>query len=102
VPGQDADFVVPAGQFDGELDQEAVQLRLGQGVGPLVLDRVLGRGHQDGSGSGRGSPSTDTCRSSIASSSAACVFAGPVDLVGEQEVGETGPSRNWNRAVFAS
>ena len=35
------------GQRHGELEQEAVELRLGQRVGALVLDRVLGGGDQE-------------------------------------------------------
>ena len=43
----------------------------------------------NGRGSGRLVPSTETCRSAIASSSADCVFGGgAVDLVGEEEAGE--------------
>ncbi len=57
----------------------------------------------NGSGSGRASPSTLTCRSSIASSSAACVLGG-VRLISSasSRFVNTGPWRNSNTAVRAS
>jgi hypothetical protein len=50
---------------------------------------------RNGTGSGRGSPSTVTCRSSIASSSAACVFGG-VRLISSARIrfANTGPGTN--------
>jgi hypothetical protein len=57
----------------------------------------------NGSGSARGLPSTDTCRSSITSSSADCVFGG-VRLISSasSRLVNTGPSRNSNTAVRGS
>ena len=51
----------------------------------------------------RGVPSTETWRSSIASSSAACVLGG-VRLISSasRRLVKTGPSRNWNSVVLAS
>jgi hypothetical protein len=51
----------------------------------------------------RGTPSTVTCRSSIASSSAAWVFGG-VRLISSASrmLVNTGPGRNSNSLVFAS
>jgi hypothetical protein len=51
----------------------------------------------NGSGSGRGVPSTVTCRSSIASSSEACVFGG-VRLISSasRRLVKTGPGRKTN------
>jgi hypothetical protein len=43
VPGQHLQLGVPARQGHRQLQQEAVELGLGQRVGALVLDRVLGR-----------------------------------------------------------
>ena len=65
----------------------------GSGNGALVLDRVLGR---DARGTGRAArrvtPSTVTCCSAIASSSADCVFGmRAVDLVDEDDVREDRP-----------
>ncbi len=42
---QDIAFGRARGVFDVNLHQEPVQLRLGQGVGAFLLDRVLGRQH---------------------------------------------------------
>ena len=50
--------------------EEAVELRLGQRERALELDRVLGREDDERPGSGCVSPSTETWRSCIASSSA--------------------------------
>ena len=83
---------------DLQLEQEAVELRLGQRVGALVLDRVLRGDDDERVGQRVGpAPSTDTCRSSIASSSAACVFGG-VRLISSasSRLVNTGPSRNRN------
>ena len=57
----------------------------------------------NGSGSGRGVPSTETWRSSIASSSAAWVFGG-VRLISSASIRlvKTGPSRKVNWVVRAS
>ena len=35
------------GRFDAQLEEEAIELRLGQRVGPLHLDRVLRRQHEE-------------------------------------------------------
>ena len=47
VGAQYAQLLVAVRQRDGELEQEPVELRLGQRVGALVLDRVLGGGDQE-------------------------------------------------------
>ena len=58
-----------------EPQEEAVELGLRQREGALVLDRVLGREQEERRRAARAcSPSTVTCRSAIASSSADCVF----------------------------
>ncbi len=47
APVQHAPLVVPARVADGDPQQEAVELGLGQGVGALVVDRVLrGQDHE--------------------------------------------------------
>ena len=56
------------------LEEEAVELRLGERERPLVLDRVLGREEQERPGRRRVRPSVVTCCSAIASSSAAWVL----------------------------
>ena len=45
---QDAPLGVAVGIADVDLQQEAVELRLGQRIGALLLDRVLGRQHVEG------------------------------------------------------
>ena len=44
---QDLELVLGVGVVDDLLEQEAVELRLGQQVRALLLDRVLGRDHQE-------------------------------------------------------
>jgi hypothetical protein len=77
-----------------DLEQEAVELGLGQRVGALVLDGVLGRGHEEGHRQRTGYAVDDTWRSSIASSSAAWVLGG-VRLISSasRRLVKTGPSR---------
>jgi hypothetical protein len=55
---------------------EAVDLRLGQRVGALLLDRVLRRHHDEGLGQLEGRVADGDLRSCIASSSALCTLAG--------------------------
>ena len=98
------DVVLLLGGRVAELDaqQEPVELGLGERVGALVLHRVGGGEHVEGAGSGKVRPSTVTCRSCIASSSAAWVLGGrAVDLVGEQQPGEqrTPPELEVARAL---
>ena len=78
---------------DLDLQHEAVELRLGQRVGALLLDRVLRREDEERLGRAGASRSPIvTWRSCIASSSAALHLGGrAVDLVGEDEVGEDRP-----------
>src|SRR5580692_6003255 len=47
MPGYDADLLLAVGHGHGQLQQEPVQLRLGQGIGALVLHRVLRRGYAE-------------------------------------------------------
>ena len=54
VPFEDRDLLVARRQRHGQLEQEPVELRLGQLVGALVLDRVLGRGDDERVGQRRG------------------------------------------------
>ena len=83
---------------DRQLEQEAVELRLGQRVGALVLDRVLGGDDDERVGQRVGRrPRRVTCRSSIDSSSAAWVFGG-VRLISSASstLVNTGPGRKRN------
>ena len=82
------------GVADDELEEEAVELRLGQRVGALVLDGVLGGDHEERVGQRAGVPSSVTCRSCMASSSADCVLGG-VRLISSarSRLVNTGPGR---------
>jgi hypothetical protein len=77
------------------LEEEAVELRLRQRERALVLDRVLGREQQERIGQPRVVPSTVTCCSAIASSSADCVF-GIARLISSTSTtfAKIGPGRN--------
>ncbi len=93
----DPQLLVLVGIAERGAQEEAVELRLGQRERALLLDRVLGRDRKNGAGSGRVSPSTVTCRSAIASSSADCVF-GIARLISStsRTFANTGPGRNSN------
>ena len=69
-------FLVAGRVVDVHLHEEAIELRLGQRVGALVLEGVLRRQHQERVGQRvRVSPMV-TWRSCMASSSALCTLAG--------------------------
>ena len=71
----DLQLVVGLRVAERRAQEEAVELRLGERERPLVLDRVLGREHEERVAAGCAStPSTVTWLSAIASSSADCVF----------------------------
>jgi hypothetical protein len=82
-------LVVARGQADVQLEQEAVELRLGQRVGALVLDRVLRRaddervGQQPGRAVDRHLPLLHRLEQRRLR-----LRRRAVDLVGEQQVGE--------------
>lgn len=88
---------------DGELQEEAVELGLGQGVRALVLDRVHGGGDEERLRQLAGVPSTVTWRSSIASRREDWVLGG-VRLISSarRRLVKTGPFWNENSAVRAS
>ena len=72
-----------------QLEQEAVELGLGQRERALVLDRVLRRQHHEGAGQGR----VDAVHRHLALAHALQqrglrARRGAVDLVGQQDVGE--------------
>ena len=43
----DVEFLLMAGVFHHDVEKKAVELRLGQRVGALLLDRILGRQHEE-------------------------------------------------------
>jgi hypothetical protein len=65
---------VDVGERQRDLEEEAVDLRLGQHVGALHLDRVLRRQDEEWDGQTYSVPATVTVPSCIASRSADCVF----------------------------
>ena len=82
---------------DEDHEHEAVELRFGQRIGALLLDRILRREHEERIGQLVVTPPTVTWRSCIASSIAACVFGG-VRLISSARItfAKIGPGRNLN------
>ena len=79
------------GQRDGQLQQEAVELGLGERIGALVLDGVLGGGDQEGLGErAGGAVDGDLALLHRFEQGRLGLGRGAVDLVGEEEVGEDG------------
>ena len=98
------DLVLTRRDRQDDLEQEAVELGLGQGVGALVLDGVLGGGDHERHGQRAGRPRRPTTwRSSIASSREDWVFGG-VRLISSasRRLVKTGPSRKGKSLVRAS
>ena len=74
---EDRDLVVRRRIADAHVEQEAIELRFGQRIRALLLDRVLRREHEERLGQRACvSPAAVTRCSCIASSSAACVRGG--------------------------
>ena len=93
---EDPELVLDARVAERGAQEEAVELRLGERERPLVLDRVLGRENEERVREApRVTPSTVTCRSAIASSSADCVF-GVARLISSTRTtfAKIGPGRN--------
>ena len=96
----DLDLLLLGRVVDLHHEHEAVELGLGQRVGALLLDRVLGGEDEERAGRGRASaPPAVTWRSCMASSSAAWVFGG-VRLISSARItlAKIGPRRNLNAA----
>ena len=89
MAGEDVDLAVAVGQRDDELHQEAVQLRLGQPVGALVLHRVLRRRDEERLRQrARRAFDGDLPFLHRLEQCGLRLRRGAVDLVGEQQVGE--------------
>ena len=103
VPVQDRDLLIARRQRHIELEQEPVELRLGQLVGALVLDRVLGGGDDERVGQ-RTRFALDADLAFLHGLQQRRLGLGrrAVDLVGQQQVGEDRPGWNSNSAVRAS
>ena len=97
LPADDLELLLRVRVAELRLEEEAVELRLGQRERPLLLDRVLRRERRNGAGTLRVTPSTVTWCSAIASSSADWVF-GIARLISStsRTLAKTGPGRNSN------
>ena len=94
----DADLVVAGGQRHRQLEQEPVELRLGQRVGALVLHRVLGGDHDERVGQHpRGALDGDLPLLHRLQQRRLRLRRRAVDLVGEQQVGEDRPLAEGER-----
>ena len=87
--GEQTEFVVALGVADRQLHGEAVELRLGQRVGAVMLDRVLRGDHEKR----RGQRMPDVVDRRLAlghrlQEGALRAGRGAVDLVGQEHVGE--------------
>ena len=92
VPPQHLHLVAALGQREDDLEEEAVELGLGQGVGALVLDGVLRRGdHEGGRQRVRLAVDADLALLHRLEQGRLRLGGRAVDLVGEQEVGEDRP-----------
>ena len=92
VRGQDGRFRIGPRVTDGEPHHEPVELRLGQRVGPLVLDRVLRCDHHERDPQViRHAVHRDLVLLHALQEGRLGLWAGPVDLVSEHDVGEDGP-----------
>ncbi len=98
-PLDDDELLGRAGVADDHLHHEPVDLRLGQRIGALGLDRVLGGHHQEGVRHRVGLPADrDLPFLHDLQQRALHLGRGPVDLVGEQQVGEDRSERDLELA----
>ena len=85
-------LVILRGILDPDVEEETIELRLGKRISPFLLDRVLGREHEEGLGEPHG----------LAGGGHAVLLHGleegglgprgsAVDLVGQDDVGEDRP-----------
>ena len=91
-PVEHRPLFTPLGIGDHELEHEAVDLRLGQRIRPLVLDRILRGQDQEQLGQREGAPADGHLLLLHRFQQRALHLRGrAIDLVGEQEVGEDRP-----------
>ena len=97
---EDRQLVLDLGIAERGLEEEAVELGLGQREGASYSIRFSVASSRNGSGSSRVTPSTVTWRSAIASSSADCVF-GVARLTSSTSTtfAKIGPARNSKSRV---
>ncbi len=88
----DRDLLVGRRVDDRDVEHEPVELRLGQGVGPFLLDRVLGRDDEERRVELVGPPADrDLALLHRLEERGLGLRWGSVDLVGEEELGEQRP-----------
>jgi hypothetical protein len=80
-------------------EHEAVELRLGQGIGALLLDRVLRREHEERSGSGGACRRRHLALDHRLEQRGLRLGRRAVDLVGEDRRWRTRPGREAERAL---
>lgn len=98
VPVQDGDLLIALGQRDVELHQEAIELGFGQLIRALVFDGILGGRNDERIGQRtRGAIDGDLTFLHGLQQCCLCLRRGPVDLVGEQQVGEYRASAELER-----
>ncbi len=86
---ENVDLVLGRGVAEVHAHAEAIELRLGQGIGTVELDRVLGRDHQEGGGEQVGRPfDRDLAFAHRLEQARLGARRGAIDLVGEEDVGE--------------
>ncbi len=91
LPGDDLPLGLGRGVADVDPHQEAVHLGLGERMGPVILEGVLGRDHHEGSGERVGLVIQRDLRLVHRLQQAGLgLGAGPVDLIGQDDVGEQG------------
>ena len=87
---------------DHDLEQEAVELGLGEGIGPLHLERVLGREHEERRVEREAlAGDRDLVLLHRLEQARLGLRRRPVDLVGEDEVGEDRPGLEAEDALAA-
>ena len=85
---------------DPELEHEAVELGLGQRIGALLLDRVLGGQHEERLGQRVGLPADgDLVLLHGLQQRGLGLGRGAVDLVGQHDVGEDRPLHEPERPL---
>ncbi len=81
--------VLEGRELHAQLEEEPVELRLRQRIRPLHLDRILGGQDEEGQGQRVGRPRDgDRAFLHAFEQRGLCLGRGPVDLIGEKDVGE--------------
>ena len=102
-PGDDLGLLGGVRIVEQDLEHEPVELRLGQGIGPLGLDRVLGREHDERRGDRVGRVTDrDLVLLHDLEQRRLDLRRGAVDLVGQQEVREHGAELRLERRLARS